>query len=157
MVGARHSWIVGYDNVSFVSPEVSDAMCRLSSGGSMTKRALYTDGDEFSMLACRPILLNGIPDKLASRPDLIDRMILIKAPPITSTKRKTEEEFWREFKAAHTYILGALLEGVAAALSQCSQDRHEGGEASAVRFCRSGLRLDVRRWASRRERLSRHI
>jgi len=116
MVGARHSWIVGYDNVSFVSPEVSDAMCRLSSGGSMTKRALYTDGDEFSMLACRPILLNGIPDKLASRPDLIDRMILIKAPPITSTKRKTEEEFWREFKAAHTYILGALLEGVAAAL-----------------------------------------
>ena len=116
MIAARHSWIVGYDNVSYLSPEVSDAMCRLSSGGAMTKRALYTDGDEFSITACRPLVLNGIPDRLASRPDLVDRAILIKAPPMVSTKRKTEQEFWAEFNEVRPYILGALLEGVAAAL-----------------------------------------
>jgi hypothetical protein len=116
MIAARHSRVVGYDNVSYISGEVSDAMCRLTSGGAVTKRALYTDGDEFSITACRPLLLNGIPDRLASRPDLLDRAILIKAPPMAWTDRKTEEEFWREFREVHTYILGALLEGVAGAL-----------------------------------------
>jgi len=114
MVAARHSRLVGYDNVSFITLEVSDAMCRVSGGGTMTKRANYTDGDEFAMTACRPMLLNGIPDKLATRPDLMDRMILIKAPLLT--ERKTEDAFWSEFRAAHTFVLGDLLRGVSGAL-----------------------------------------
>jgi hypothetical protein len=116
MLAARHSWIVSYDNVSKISAEVSDGMCRLSSGGALTKRALYTDGDEFSIRACRPQVWNGIPDDLASRPDLIDRIILITTPAIVPANRKTEGEFWADFKEAHPYILGALLDGVSAAL-----------------------------------------
>src|SRR5262249_46881578 len=84
----------------FLPPELSDAMCRLSSGGTLAKRVLYTDADEFVISACRPQLLNGIPDTLASRSDLLDRSILLKAPAIANCDRKAEEEFWREFEEA---------------------------------------------------------
>jgi putative DNA primase/helicase len=121
MIAARQSFLVAFDNVSFLPPDLSDAMCRLSTGGTLAKRTLYTDADEFVISACRPQLLNGIPDTLASRSDLLDRSILLKAPAIANCDRKAEEEFWREFEEAKPYILGHLLKGVHAALRHAAE------------------------------------
>ena len=73
MIAGRHSFLVACDNVSYISNELSDALCRLSSGATFSKRANYTDADESVIKAARPVLLNGIPDKLANRADLADR------------------------------------------------------------------------------------
>ena len=116
MVAARHSWIVGFDNVSYISLELSDALCRLSYGGTMSKRALWTNADEFSMNVCRPVVLNGIPDRLVTRPDLLDRCIILKAPLIPNRNRKHDLMFWKEFEEVRPFILGDLLDGVAAGL-----------------------------------------
>ena len=51
---------------------LSDALCRLATGGSFAVRQLYTDDEEVLFEATRPILLNGIEDVI-SRPDLGDR------------------------------------------------------------------------------------
>src|SRR6516164_3429508 len=97
---------------SRLPPWISDALCRLASGGSFAVRQLYTDGEEVLFQAARPILLNGIED-VVGRPDLADRAIFLTLPPIGNAKRRAEAEFWREFEAVRPRILGALLDAVA--------------------------------------------
>lgn len=59
MIAANNGWIVGFDNMSYVTPELSDALCCLATGGGYATRTLYTDDDETILVAERPILLNG--------------------------------------------------------------------------------------------------
>jgi hypothetical protein len=61
--------LLAFDNVSGLPIWLSDALCRLASGGSFAVRRLYTDDEEVLLVlfeAARPILLNGI-DEVISR------------------------------------------------------------------------------------------
>lgn len=115
MVTANASWLIALDNLSGVWPWLSDALCRLSTGGGFATRALYSDEDETHFNAMRPILVNGIDD-VADRPDLLDRAILLRLPMIPEHQRQEESKFWSKFEADRPQILGALLEVLAQAL-----------------------------------------
>jgi len=91
-----------------LSPWLSDALCRLASGGSFAVRQLYTDDEEVLFQAARPTLLNGIEDVI-SRPDLADRAIFLTLRPIGEEQRRSEAELWREFEVRRPQIMGALL------------------------------------------------
>src|SRR5262245_42473615 len=69
MIAANNSYLLAFDNLSGLPAWLSDALCRLASGGSFAVRQLYTDDEEVLFKAARPILLNGIEDVI-SRPDL---------------------------------------------------------------------------------------
>jgi hypothetical protein len=114
LVTARRSHVLAYDNLSGVQPWLSDALCRVVTGGGLSKRALYTDDDEVVIEAMRPVIINGIDD-LANRADLAERCIVLALEPIT--KRRDEGVFWSDFDRATPRILGALLDGVASALA----------------------------------------
>ena len=94
---------------------MSDSLCKLATGAGFTTRALYTDDEEAIFEGARPIILNGIPD-FAARPDFSDRTILLRLPPISDERRMTEAELWRDFNENAGKILGAILNGVSAAL-----------------------------------------
>ncbi len=81
IVSAFNSWLLVYDNLSSVPAWLSDALCRLSTGGGFATRQLHSDRDEAIFAAQRPIVLNGIGD-LAARPDLADRTLTITLPPL---------------------------------------------------------------------------
>lgn len=115
MISATNGWAIVLDNLSRVSESLSDALCRLSTGGGFSARALYTDADEIILNAQRPVVLTGIED-LATRGDLLDRSLVIYLPRIPSGDRLTERKFWTAFEAAQPRILGALLTVVAGAL-----------------------------------------
>jgi hypothetical protein len=115
MISAKNGWIVAYDNLSGVSKDVSDKLCRLSTGAGFSTRGLYTDSDEIIYNAARPIILNGIDD-IANRNDLADRSLIVSLPCIPDQKRKTEDELWRDFESARPEILGALLDAVSCGL-----------------------------------------
>lgn len=115
MISATSGWVVAFDNVSGLTPAQSDSLCALATGGGFGTRALYTDDEEKLFDAQRPILLNGIDD-LATRPDLLDRSILLTLESIPKGKRKAEARFWKEFDKAAPRIFGALLTAVAGAL-----------------------------------------
>ena len=115
IVAASHSHVVAFDNLSGVQPWLSDALCRLATGGGLTKRALYTDDDEFAIEVLRPVILNGIDD-IANRADLAERCIVEELLPIAKGKRQTERAFRAAFATAAPRIFGALLDGVASAL-----------------------------------------
>lgn len=114
-IAANNGWLVALDNLSYLPGWLSDALCRLSTGAGFATRTLYENDEETIFSAMRPVILNGI-DEVATRPDLLDRSLLISLPPIHKEKRKTEAEFWREFNEARPRILGALLDSVAAGL-----------------------------------------
>ena len=111
MIAANHSHLLAFDNLSGLPAWISDALCRLASGGSFAVRQLYTDDDEVLFQAVRPTILNGIEDVI-SRPDLADRAIFLMLPPIEEAKRRSEAELWREFEMPRPGILGALLDAV---------------------------------------------
>src|SRR5256714_12145112 len=108
MIAANNGHVLAFDNLSGLSPWLSDALCRLASGGSFAVRQLYTDDEEVLFEAARPILLNGI-EEVISRPDLGDRAIFLSLAPISEALRRPENELWREFEIARPHILGALL------------------------------------------------
>src|SRR5262249_19745128 len=111
MIAANNGYLLAFDNVSGLPIWLSDALCRLASGGSFAVRQLYTDDDEVLFQAARPILLNGI-EEVISRPDLGDRAIFLTLAPIGEVQRRPENELWREFEIVRPHILGALLDAV---------------------------------------------
>jgi hypothetical protein len=71
-IAANNGHVLAFDNISRLRPWLSDALCRLASGGGFAVRQLYTDQDEVLFDAARPVILNGI-EELITRPDLADR------------------------------------------------------------------------------------
>jgi hypothetical protein len=119
MIAANNGYLLAFDNLSGLPFWLSDALCRLASGGSFAVRQLYTDDEEVLFQAARPILLNGIEDVI-SRPDLADRAIFLTLPPIAEAQRRPEAELWREFEISRPRILGALLDAAAHGLRALS-------------------------------------
>jgi hypothetical protein len=112
MIAANNGHLLAFDNLSGLSPWLSDALCRLASGGSFAVRQLYTNDEEVLFKAARPTLLNGIEDVIG-RPDLAERAIFLTLEPIREEQRRSESELWREFELARPAILGALLDAAA--------------------------------------------
>lgn len=108
-VAASNAWIVNFDNLSVVPDWLSDAMCRLSTGGGFSTRQLYSDDEEVILKPVRPMILNGI-EELGTRADLLDRVIRVVLPPIPRSRRRDERRFWKEFNKAKPRIIGALLD-----------------------------------------------
>lgn len=116
LVSATGNHVVALDNLSGITSEIADALCRLSTGGGMDKRKLFTDNDQVLIDLTRPIIVNGI-DEIATRSDLASRSIIVRLPTITS-QLTSEEAFRREFSTALPGIFGALLSGVSASLTR---------------------------------------
>ena len=111
-ISAANNHLLAFDNVSgSLPPWISDAICRLSTGGGYATRQLYTDADEVLFDVTRPVILNGIDD-VVTRPDLAQRSLFAKLEPIPEDKRKTEDEILTAFEAKRPVILGALLDGI---------------------------------------------
>jgi hypothetical protein len=108
MIAANNGYLLAFDNLSGLPAWLSDALCRLATGGSFAVRQLYTDDEEVLFEASRPLLVNGIEDVI-SRADLADRGIFLTLAPIGERQRRTESELWREFEIARPRILGALF------------------------------------------------
>ena len=114
-IAAGNSWLLPFDNVSHISEEMSDGVCRLATGAAFATRRLYTNDIEALFEARRPVMINGIGD-LAERPDLIDRMLSVTLQPIAPDKRRDEQTFWAQFNEVRPAIFGALVGIVTAAL-----------------------------------------
>ena len=123
-IAASNGHLLAFDNLSDLPAWMSDALCRLASGGSFAVRQLYTDRDEVLFQAARPIILNGIEDVI-TRPDLADRAIFLNLPHLQEERRRAEKEIWRDFETAQPRILGALLDAASHGLRALPEVRLE--------------------------------
>jgi len=124
MITASRSWVLAFDNLSRLRDYASDALCCLSTGGGFSARKLYSDDDEVTFNATRPIILNSI-EEVARRADLLDRALIVNLPRIEPKGRKTEAELWSAFEKARPRILGALLGAVSHGLRELPRTRIE--------------------------------
>ena len=115
IIASKNGWIIALDNQSGVKPWLSDALCRIATGGGFGTRRLYTDDDEILIEVQRPIIINGI-EELCTRGDLADRAIVVELPVISQDKRVTEKRLNRLFESANRSILGGLLDAVVSGL-----------------------------------------
>lgn len=120
MIGATNSWCLSFDNLSGTPPWLSDSLCRLSTGGGLATRELYSDDAETIFNAMRPQILNGI-DSMVNRGDLASRAILLELPLIGKGRRRSEKDLWKAFEAAQPGILGAVFDALSAALANVHQ------------------------------------
>jgi len=113
IISASNSWLLSYDNISGFPEWISDAMCRLSTGGGLSLRELYSDSEEMIFDVKRPLVLNGI-ENIGLKSDFSDRTILISLPKIE--KRLDEKSMYAKFAELHPTILGGLCDATAMAL-----------------------------------------
>ena len=119
-IAANNGHVLAFDNLTRLSPWLSDTLCRLASGAAFAVRQLYTDQDEVLFAAARPVVINGI-EEVITRPDLGDRAIFITLGPIVETQRRPEQAIWREFELARPQILGSLLDAAVHGLQGLSR------------------------------------
>ncbi len=136
-ISASNSFLQVFDNLSAVTADLSDTLCRIATGGGFATRALYTDGDEVLIDVARPILLNGIGE-VVGRPDLMDRAINVALAQIEEGKRRTESELKADFERSHPLILGALLDAVVVGLRRLPE----------VHLTKAPRMADFARWVS---------
>lgn len=108
-IAAVNGWALAFDNISGLSQWTSDALCKLSTGGGLSTRELFSDDDETLLDALRPGVLNGITD-FVDKQDLVSRALQVRLPSIPKAERRPEAAIWKRFDDAQPGILGALLD-----------------------------------------------
>ena len=108
-VAARNGHVVSFENVSHLSDDLQDALCVLATGGGFSTRRFYSNEDESIIEVCRPVMLNGIA-AIATRQDLVDRILHIDLEQVPESRRRTEADMEAAFEQKAPGILGALLD-----------------------------------------------
>ena len=111
-----HHWLTPLDNIDGFSREISDVLCRAVTGDAQMKRAHYTNDDDFIYQYRRCIGINGI-NIAATRPDLLDRSILIALDRISDTARRTEKALQERWDTIRPRVLGGLLDALSRAIA----------------------------------------
>ena len=114
-ITASNSHLIVMDNLSDIPQWLSDAMCRVATGGSYRTRRLYTNNSEATFTYRCPQIINGI-ELSPTRSDFLDRSILIHVEPITEGCRRDEQDFWSDFGRICPKVFGSVLEIICAGL-----------------------------------------
>jgi len=109
VLSLTQNYLCAFDNLSKISQEISDLLCKYITEAVYGKRMLYTDFKQALFKLFGNLVINGI-NLVATRPDLLSRSIVINLSPIEEDKRRTERDIWREFEKDKPYILGGMFD-----------------------------------------------
>jgi hypothetical protein len=99
--------IVNFDNVTTIPIELSDYICRISSGTGLVKRKLYSDSEETVVTVYRSVLVNGVT-AVPRMADLLRRALFFD--PVRPHVAVSKEMLELEWATDHPEILGGLLD-----------------------------------------------
>ncbi len=111
-----HHHVCLFDNLSSLPSWMSDVLAQACTGGGFSKRQLYTDDGDIIYQVKRCIGLNGI-NLMISKPDLMDRAILLNLERIEPSRRIEEAILWQKFDEERPYILGGIFDVLAKAVA----------------------------------------
>jgi hypothetical protein len=116
-VACAGSWVTGLDNVSDISPWLSDAICRAVTGDGLLRRELYTTSD-VSVLAFRRVIALTMIDVDSLSGDLAERLLSVELQRIDENNRRHEQEIMATWRRTQPTVLGGLLDLTAAVLTR---------------------------------------
>ncbi|WP_281183957.1 hypothetical protein [Trichlorobacter lovleyi] len=111
----RQKFVTVLDNISIITPRVSDILCQVCTGGGVSYRQLYTDEGENIAQFRHAVIINSINLPIVNA-DLMDRSIILKLQRIKPEDRKPEQDLWDLFNEAHPRILGGIFDTLVKAM-----------------------------------------
>jgi hypothetical protein len=112
----NNNYVCMYDNFSSVSNDISDLFAVACTGGTFTKRKLYTDNEDVVFKLRNCVGVNGINLQIR-RDDLMDRAVLLHLERISEDARREESELLKEFELVKPIILGGFLDAIVKAMN----------------------------------------
>lgn len=107
----HHSAFASFDNVSYIQADTADLLCRAVTGMGFERRKLYTNSETVLCYIQANIAINGI-NLGSSRPDLLQRSILLELTPVEKSERRQDRELRTAFLKAKPALFGAILNTV---------------------------------------------
>ena len=96
-------YLLTFDNICRIKKNIGDVLCKVSTGGAIMTRQLYSN-DEANVVSFKNcIILNGISD-LTAAPDLKQRIVRINLEKFSDCRR-TEEDIFTSFQKDKPFIL----------------------------------------------------
>lgn len=112
----QQHWFLPFDNVSRISNEISDTLCRVITGGGIQQRKLFTNTEDCIFNFQRCLAINGI-NNVADRADLLDRSLLIELERISDGERKEIKTIFSNFYQDLSSILGGVFDTLSRAMA----------------------------------------
>lgn len=112
----KQHWFLPFDNVSHISEEKSDILCRAITGGGIQERRLYTNSEDYIYTFQKCIAINGI-NNIVERADLLDRAILIELSRIKEEERQELSKVLSNFEEDLPEILGGVFDVLSKAMA----------------------------------------
>lgn len=109
VVNLQSHYYLPFDNVSTISRDTSDILCRAITGGAVQQRRLHTNAGDYIFKFKRCLTINGISN-VANRSDLLDRSLLLKLERVSEDRRREQQEIYTSFEKDRPYILGAIFD-----------------------------------------------
>jgi len=108
-IAAQNGHVLCFDNVREFNQTMADALCIASTGGALTARQLYSDGEQSILFLHTALVLNGI-HSFVTEADLAQRCLTIEMLPITESDRKSDADLAVAFQCDLPEIMAGLYE-----------------------------------------------
>ena len=90
-IAAQSNHVLAFDNLRTLAADLSDTMCMAATGGNITSRQLYTDGELSVLNVHVALILNGI-HSFVDQSDLAQRTLPLHLEPMPEKLRKSDAE-----------------------------------------------------------------
>ncbi len=129
--------VPSFDNVTRFTRNQADALCRVCTGGSFSKRKLRTDEDVILLEFMRPMIVTAINPPTEAT-DLVDRMVMIELKRVLDSDRKTMTELNAAFDLKRPHFTGAILDAVSYVIREKDKQEHGGNLGRLADYHRLG-------------------
>ena len=115
-IATQNSHLLIYDNLRSLSHEMSDALCTVATGGSLTQRKLYSDNEQSVLKLHAAVVLNGI-NAFVDQPDLAQRCVPHRLQLMAESNRRSEKTLLDDFDRDLPAIQRGLFDLIASVLA----------------------------------------
>lgn len=102
------NYLSSFENISKLSNEQSDMLCKANTGANFSSRLFYSQGQESKLAIHRKCMLNGITVNI-DRDDLARRTLPYDLPSFKTGEKKTKEQVLSEFYALLPDVFGHVV------------------------------------------------
>ncbi|MBI4232434.1 bifunctional DNA primase/polymerase [Candidatus Peregrinibacteria bacterium] len=133
----QHNHLVLFDNISYLSHDISDRLCRVVTGDGDEKRVHFSNDDDYLYFYRSCVILNGI-NLVGVKADLLERSILLNLERIPEERRMDEATILDSFGKLRPGILGSIFDILSKALAVYD----------TIKLDRSPRMCDFAKWGS---------
>lgn len=104
----NNNYFIVFENVSYITKEISDIFCKCITGSAFSKKKNYADLEQILMKIQRKILVNGIEPNFTEE-DLVNRLLPYTTKIPTQQETLTDEDVEKIFVKLRPDILGQIF------------------------------------------------